>query len=92
VLQALDTPIPASSRGEVAYSFWKEGKTYAIRQAFREKILDATSLDIQRAVEQEIAPNFNKGVTVTFSGKELIERENKKLHELELPELKIEKI
>ena len=92
VLQSLDMPIPASSRGEVAYSFWKEGKTYALRQAFRDRVMDAKAEEIKNAVEQEIAPNYSKGITVTFSGKELIERENKKLHELEFPELKIEKI
>lgn len=92
VLQALDAPIPPSSRGEVAYSFWKEGKSYALRQAFRDGIMDATAQNIKEAVEKEIVPNYMKGTPVIFSGKELIERENKKLHELELPEFKIEKI
>ncbi len=79
VIQGLDAPIAPGSRGEVAYGWWKEGKTLEMRQAFRSKILKATTADIQKAVQSQLLPQLSEGVFTTFAGEDLIENENRKL-------------
>jgi Zn-dependent M16 (insulinase) family peptidase len=78
MVQALDAPIAPGSRAEVAYSRFREGKTTEMRQAFRDRLLGADHKQVIQATEQ-IAAAYRKSNFITFAGKQLIERENKKL-------------
>lgn len=89
MIQVLDSPISPGSRAEAAYGWMREGKTVAVRETFRQKILALTKEDIIEAVRQQIVPNFNKGSTVVFAGKELLEKENPALESLGFPPLDI---
>ncbi|MDB6081344.1 MAG: Metalloprotease, partial [Chlamydiia bacterium] len=88
MIQTLDAPVPPGDRGEVAYSRYREGKTEETRQAFREKLLAATQEDVKRAIENYIIPAYKESILVSFAGRELIEKENKKIH----PKLLVEKV
>jgi Zn-dependent M16 (insulinase) family peptidase len=92
VVQLLDSPISPGSRADLAYSWYIEGKTYALRQAFRERLLSVTKEDVCQAVKKHIVPNYNKGSTVLFAGKELIDKENGVLKGLNLPTFPVESI
>jgi len=92
MIQNLDSPIAPGSRAEVAYSWYREGKTHEMRQAFRDAILQASCTDIVRAVEQHLATAFKEANCVSFAPKELLEKENAKLIAASLPPLHIEKI
>jgi len=90
--QSLDAPVAPGSRGDIAYGWLREGKTIALRQAFRDRMLSLKSEDIIRAVERQIVPNFSKSATVVFAGKELLEKENAKLIADRMPSLPIKNI
>jgi Zn-dependent M16 (insulinase) family peptidase len=92
MIQTLDSPISPGSRAELAYSWWREGKTQEVRQAFRNRMLALTREDIIEAVRTIILPQMGKGATVVFAGKELLEKENKILLKEGLPPLIIEGI
>lgn len=79
MIQGLDSPISPGSQAEVAYGWWREGRTFEIRQAFRNKLMALTREDVIEAVEQIILPNMNKGSAVVFAGKELLEKANQEL-------------
>ena len=76
IIQQFDTPISPGSRALTAYTWLRDGKTPSMRQEFRGKLLDLTTRDLQRAIELELLPKIEQGVTVTFAGKELLEKEN----------------
>ncbi len=92
MVQNLDSPIAPGTRAEVAYGWYREGKTVEMRQAFRNACLNATCTDIVRAVEQHLAATFKEGIAVTFAGKELLEKENTLLAQKAEEPLHIEKI
>lgn len=77
VLQTLDAPVPPGNRGIVAYAWARAGRTYPLRQAFREKILSSNRNEVAKAVEKHLLPQ--KKTLVSFLGKELYEREREKL-------------
>ena len=79
ILQSLDAPVPPSSRADVAYGWWREGKDKMMRLHYRNRTLEITKEEIVEAVRQHILEPFAKGVVVSFAKKELLERENKKL-------------
>lgn len=76
VIQNFDTPIAPGSRADVAYSRRREGKTQAMRQSFRDRILGATCEDIIQAVVEHIRPHFDQGKIIVFAGEKLFEKEN----------------
>lgn len=92
MLQNLDSPIAPGTRAEVAYSWFREGKTPEMRQAFRDACLHATCTDIVRAVERHLIPYTKTGINASFAGKELLEKENALLAQESLAPLHIEKI
>lgn len=92
MIQSLDSPISPGSRAEVAYGWLKEGKTHEMRQAFRDACMNATCTDIVRAVEQHLIASSKEAVSVSFAGKELLEKENALLIQQNLEPLHIEKI
>jgi len=79
MIQGLDAPISPGSRVEVAYSWIREGRTYEMRQAFRDKLLAMTRKEVIGAVERIIAKNMHKGSPVVFAGRELLEKANRDL-------------
>jgi len=92
IIQALDSPVSPGSRGHVAYSWLRGGKTRVVRQAFRDRLLALKREDVVEAVKRHIQPNYNKGCTVVFAGRELLERENDILISQGKKPLKINKI
>jgi Zn-dependent M16 (insulinase) family peptidase len=74
IIQSLDDPVAPGTRGIVAYSWLREGKTLEIRQAFRDRLLNLTSKDVIGAVKKYVQPE--KGTIVSFAGRGLLEREN----------------
>lgn len=89
MIQALDSPVAPGSQGDLAYGWQREGRTLAIRQGFRDKTLSLSCQDIIDAVERQIAPQFPKGATVVFAGRDLLDKENNQLKAMGREELKI---
>jgi Zn-dependent M16 (insulinase) family peptidase len=79
MIQGLDSPISPGSRAEVAYGWLQEGRTYDIRQNFRQKILTLTKEEVIDTVKSVIAKNMDQGSTVVFAGKDLLEKANQEL-------------
>lgn len=79
IIQGLDAPLAPSTRGEVAYGWWREGKSYELRQAFRDKIFSASCQEVQNAVMNELLPQLNSAILVSCAGEALAQAENKKL-------------
>lgn len=79
MIQGLDSPVSPGSQAEIAYGWWREGRSFEIRQAFRNKLLALTCEEVINAVERIIVPNMNKGSAVVFAGKELLEKANQEL-------------
>lgn len=92
IVQSLDEPIAPGSRGEHAYSWFREGKTQQIRQAFRDRLLKMTRQEIIQAVKEHIAYQMPQGAPVVFAGRELLEKENQLLESKGLAPLRIETI
>lgn len=81
IIQQLDHPVSPGSKAMVAYAWMRDGKTHAMRQQYRDKLLNLNVLEMQRAIEQQLSPQKNQSTVVTFAGQELIEKENKLLSE-----------
>jgi Zn-dependent M16 (insulinase) family peptidase len=79
IIQGLDSPISPGSQAEVAYGWWREGRSFEVRQAFRNQLLALTREEVISAVERIIAQNMNQGKAVVFAGKELLEKANQEL-------------
>lgn len=77
IIQDLDSPVAPGSRGEIAYSWLREGRTLDLRQAFRTRLLALTKEEVMGSVERIIVPNYNKGSAVVFAGREQLEAANK---------------
>ncbi len=92
MFQTLDTPVSPGNQADLAYSWWREGKTFEIRQAFRHQVLNLTREDIIEAVQNIIVPQIDKGTLVVLTGKELLDKENKILKTEGLSPLKAEGI
>jgi hypothetical protein len=92
VIQGLDSPVAPGSRGDLAYTWLREGRTLQVRQSFRNRLLALSPQDIISAVNSHIVPQNKTGATVVFAGTELLERENKLLIAQGRPPLKIESI
>lgn len=79
IFQGLDSPVSPGSRASLTYRLEKEGKTKQIRNIYREKLLNASKADISNAVSKHLVNPKKKPTLVSFSGKELLEKENDKL-------------
>lgn len=87
MVQALDSPISPGSRAELAYGWWKEGRTLELRQAYRHKMLSLTKSEIIEAVRTHIKPRLANATPIVFAGKGLLEEENQVLKEQGRPVL-----
>lgn len=92
MLQGMDAPVAPGSRGDLAYGWLREGKSFAVRQAFRDRLLGATREEVINAIKKHIIPSFASGTAVAFAGKELLEKENQVLALQHKPQLIIEYI
>lgn len=79
IVQQLDHPVSPGSKAQVAYSWMRDGKTHAMRQNHRDKLLNLTVKQVQEAVEQELLKKKEGSTIVTFAGKEQIDKENRLL-------------
>jgi Zn-dependent M16 (insulinase) family peptidase len=75
VLQDIDTPIAPGSRAEVAYAWWKCGKTEQMRQRFRDLLINAQHEDIQALIPRYFPNGWSTGAFVAFAGKDLLDKE-----------------
>lgn len=75
IIQQLDSPISPGTRGMIAYSWQRDGKTRQMRQTFRDNLLALTSEDIKRALKEHILSQIDQGKIVTFAGKGLLDKE-----------------
>jgi Zn-dependent M16 (insulinase) family peptidase len=75
LIQHFDSPIAPGTKADVAYCWWREGKTEEARQSHRDTVLSATKEDVSQAVRTYIQPAFEEASIVTFGPKELIEKE-----------------
>ncbi|NGX57799.1 MAG: hypothetical protein K940chlam3_00695 [Chlamydiae bacterium] len=80
-IQKLDNPVPPGSRGDLAYSWMKEGRSLEIRQKYRDRILSLNKHEVQEAVFEHLAPQFENGIEIVFTGKDLLKKENALLNE-----------
>lgn len=79
VIQGIDAPVAPGSRGELAYTRLREGKTPQVRQAFRTKLLSVTKEEVMQAVKEHIQVQNQSATTIIFAGKDLIDAANKEL-------------
>lgn len=92
MLQGMDAPVSPGNRGELAYTWLCEGKSFSLRQAFRDRLLSLTKEDVTDAIRDHILPFYEASPVVAFAGKELLERENEVLVAKGLAPLIIERI
>ncbi|MCB1180875.1 MAG: insulinase family protein [Chlamydiia bacterium] len=90
VIQELDSPVPPGSRGSLAYSRIRGKRTLKRRQLFRDRLLSCDQETIVQAASQYLLPGLDKGIIVSFAGKDLFTRENEILKEKSLPLFSIE--
>ena len=75
-LQSLDGPVAPGQRAITAYNWFRSQRTYERRDAFRRAVIEATREEITTALK---AFKEQEGVFISFAGKELLEKEAKKL-------------
>lgn len=76
IIQQLDSPISPGHRALTAYGLLRDGKNFQMRQAFRTRLLEMTSKEIQHVLTTELLPKKNQGIFVAFTGQELAQAEN----------------
>jgi len=76
ILQGLDSPVAPGSRALLAYSWMLAGKTKAVREAYRERLLGLTVSDIQNAVKEHLITKLDESIVVSFAGESLLQKEN----------------
>ena len=79
IIQSLDSPVSPGTRGGAAYHWLKEGRSYEMRQNWRDRFLKLTKEEIQEAVKRKLKPHLLDPSAVVFAGKDLLEKENKLL-------------
>ncbi len=90
-IQDVDGVVNPGSRAVVTYFQRKVGLTREIRQLFREQLLAVTKKDIQAAVKERLKPMMEeKSIRVTYSSKELLEKEAPLFAKYGLSPLKVE--
>jgi len=75
VLQDIDTPIPPGSKASTAYGWWRQSRTEEDRKTFRHRIFTTSKESVQALIPKYFPQNWTDNHFVTFSGKELLEKE-----------------
>ena len=73
--------VPIYNDKHLSYSFEKEGRTAALRQKWRDRLLEATKEEVVDLLKKEIQPRLKEAPFIAFAGKELFEKENRLLKE-----------
>lgn len=81
ILQGIDHPVCPSSRAITSYFWEREGKDFSNRQIFRNRVIQCSREEIIEAA-RNLLEEFESSCFVSFSGKEVLEKENKKLEKL----------
>jgi presequence protease len=81
IMQHLDMPISPGSRAILAYSWMRNGKERSLRQHYRNSLLQIDKEQIQRAVQVELVQKKQLAIQVSFSGHDLLKKENQVLKE-----------
>jgi hypothetical protein len=89
VLQSLDAPISPASKTVFAYCWQRAGKTYAMLQEYRRRILTLSTQEIANAATQHLLNRKERGTPVVFASKELLEKENQILLKQHQPTLEL---
>ncbi len=77
LLQQMDAPLTPNSRALLAHGWLTTGKTLQLRQEHRNHVLNLSRQQIQLAVESELLKQKKSGIEISFSSKELLEKENR---------------
>ena len=75
IIQHFDTPTSPGNRAMTSYIWQRDGKTRQMRQNFRDTLLKLSCEDIENALKEHLLNQLDKGVAVTFAGKELLDKE-----------------
>jgi presequence protease len=89
LIQALDSPVAPGSQADLSYGYFLEGKSPAMRQAFRDKMLKLTKEEIIKAVHSHIANKIGEGAGIVFASRGLLEKENMVLNSIKKTPLPI---
>jgi Zn-dependent M16 (insulinase) family peptidase len=81
VLQNLDSPIAPGSRAEVAYSWFRQGKTETLRQAYRHGVFSATREEIRTLIPTYFSKGWSKNAFIAFAGSDLIEQDRSRFEQ-----------
>lgn len=76
VIQQFDTPIAPNGRAILAYGWQRDGKTPELRQKYRDNLLSLTKEQIKQMVGIELLQKKEQAIDISFSSKELLEKEN----------------
>lgn len=79
ILQDFDAPLPPGQRATAAYGWYRIGRTYQKRDAYRRAILDVSKHEVSEAIKTHLASRKEQGTFVSFAGKDLLKKEAKKL-------------
>ncbi len=72
IIQDLDTPTAPGYRGDTAFFWHLSQKTNEMRIAWRKCLIEASKEDVLRACSEHLLQNFDKGVFVSYSGKNVL--------------------
>lgn len=72
-IQDEETPIAPGARASTEYNYYRTKQTKDQRQAFRNSLLKITKEEIMKATKTHLL--HKKGIQITFSGKELLDKE-----------------
>ncbi len=75
IIQYFDTPVAPEGRAMAEYAALRDGKSLQMRQDFRDRFLALSSKDVQKSIEHHLLSKLDKGVIVSFAGREQLERE-----------------
>ncbi len=76
LMQRYDSPISPGSKAITAYNLWRNSNTLERRQKYRDNVLRLTIDQLQDAARHHLLKQYERGITITFSGKELLEKES----------------
>lgn len=79
LIQQLDTPVSPGNQALLAYSWNRDGKTKALREEYRKKILDLSQFEIKTAIEKEFLNPKKEKIEISFASKDLLEKQGKKM-------------
>lgn len=76
IIQQFDSPTSPNGRAILAYGWLRDNKKMELRQKHRDNLLSLTKEEVQRIVEIELLQKKKQAINISFSSKELLEKEN----------------